>query len=164
MESATVDISPAPSTRGFKGVLSKARRGGKDNSSTTSINGTDNSSEANGIRSSIESIQENARPGQQPGEDGVTTSKPRKLSKILGRLKRKKKTHDGLDDQPGEEEEDDDDVEDDGRGRSISEATTTSTILRGTTNSRSRIMRDGDGNKDEDEGSSPITYATDHES
>lgn len=160
MESAPVDVSPAPSTRGFKGVLSKARRGGKDNSSTPSINGTETSSEANGIRSSIESSQENSRAGRQSLEDGASISKPRKLSKmILGRLRRKKPSQDGVGDQQGEEEEEEeaDEVDDDRRGRSISEVATTSITLQPTTNSRSQSLQDGDG------GSSPIPHATDDE-
>ena len=166
MESAAVDVSPAPSTRGFKGVLSKARRGGKDNSSTPSINGTDNGSEANGIRSSIESSQENGRAGRQSLEDGASISKPRKLSKIiLRRLRRKKPSQDGEGDQQGEEEEEDeaDDVDDDRRGRSISEVATTSTTLQPTTSSRSQSLRDGGRGEHEDGGSSPIPHATDDE-
>ena len=158
MESTAADTSPATSTRGFKGVFSKARRSGKDNSSTTSINGTDNSSEANGIRSSVDSVRENGRAARQSSEDGTTTTKARKLSKLIpGRLRRKKNNQDGVD-RPGEEEEND--VEDGERGRSISQEAPMSTILKATANSR---RSDGDVNRNEDGDSSLSTHNTEYD-
>jgi hypothetical protein len=55
----------APSSKGLKGVLAKARRGLKDNSSTLSVNSTDNSSSSHGgIRSSIDSKVESSNHAQ----------------------------------------------------------------------------------------------------
>lgn len=133
MESAASEVSPPPSGRGLKSVLAKARRGGKDSSSTPSNNGTDNSSEGHGIRSSIESIRERARTSRESSiDDGmVTTSKSHPLSKLIpGRIKKRLKKYGGTErEEESEEQGEEGDQEEDGRGRSISDQAATSTNL-----------------------------------
>lgn len=131
METAASEVSPPPSGRGLKGVLAKARRGGKDSSSTPSNNGTDNnSSEGHGIRSSIESIRERARTSRESSiDDGtVTTSKSHPLSKLIpGRIKKRLKKYGGSErEEESEEQGEEGDQEEDGRGRSISDQAATS--------------------------------------
>lgn len=130
METAASEVSPPPSGRGLKGVLAKARRGGKDSASTPSNNGTDNSSESHGIRSSLESIRERARTSRESSiDDGtLTTSKSHSLSKLIpGRIKKRLKKHGGTEREEGSEEQaEEGDQEEDGRGRSISDQAATS--------------------------------------
>lgn len=96
MESAAKETSPAPSSKGLKSVLTKARRGLKDNSSTLSVNGTDTSSNSHGgLRSSIDSTVEKLKPrtsadtsqneGDKSGSSGIA-----KLISSRSRKKRKK--------------------------------------------------------------------------
>lgn len=142
METAAAEVSPSPSGRGLKGVLAKARRGGKDSSSVPSNNGTDNSSESHVIRSSLESIRERARTSRESSiDDGtVVTSKSHSLSKLLpGRLKKRLKKHGATDrEEEPEEQGEDGDQEEDGRGRSISDQAATSADPRRSTPTGSR--------------------------
>ncbi|KAI4243428.1 MAG: hypothetical protein L6R42_010751, partial [Xanthoria sp. 1 TBL-2021] len=55
MDGQAKEVSPAPSTRGLKSVLSKARRGSKKNASKISVNGPENS---DSVRSSIDSSRD----------------------------------------------------------------------------------------------------------
>lgn len=153
MESPAAETSPATSGLGFKGMFSKARRGGKDTSSTPSINGTDNSSEGHGVRSSIDSVRDKLRPSRESSiDDGTIVSKPRKLSKLIpGRMKRKKKKNqEGEDDQQDDEDGQDDHVE--------QPATSTQPRPQPNTGRRSQSTLGGDGD------SSLITYDSDTES
>lgn len=155
MEATSVDVSPAPSGRSSKAALSRENRGTKDTFSIPSTNGTEYSSETNGMRSSIESSQGNLQTSWQPSADGITTTKTRKLSKLIpGRLKKKKKT---------DQHEGEGDAEADGRGRSIGQAAITSTSLRPTRNSRSQNTLDRADEGDEGEGGSPVVYDSDNE-
>lgn len=80
MESAAIE----PSRRGLRAALAKARRSGKDTSSTPSINGTDNSSEGHGIRTSIDSTRDQSGGSRKSSvDDGTTLSKTRKLTNKL---------------------------------------------------------------------------------
>lgn len=102
MDTSPTEASPVQSTRGFKGVLAKARRGGKDTASSTSFfNGTDNnSSDSHGIRSSVESLQalEKDRASKESSiDDGTTTTKSRTLAKLIpARIKKKLKKQGSL--------------------------------------------------------------------
>lgn len=142
METAAAEVSPSPSGRGLKGVLAKARRGGKDSSSVPSNNGTDNSSESHGIRSSLESIREKVRTSRESSiDDGtVVTSKSHSLSKLLpGRIKRRLKKLGATDrEEESEERGEDGGQEEDGRGRSISDQAATSADPRRSTPTGSR--------------------------
>lgn len=102
MDTSPTEASPVQSTRGFKGVLAKARRGGKDTASSPSFfNGTDNnSSDSHGIRSSVESLQalEKDRASRESSiDDGTTMTKSRTLAKLIpARIKKKLKKQGGL--------------------------------------------------------------------
>ena len=104
------EASPAPSERGLKGVLAKARRSRKDNSSTTSINGTDNSNDGHGIRDSVDSLLDKALPSRHSSidDDGRSTAAD-KLSKLVPHRIRKMRERKEAEQQEGDEE----------RGRSI---------------------------------------------
>ena len=139
MDTATAEVPPESSGLGFKSVLTKARRGGKDTSSTPSINGTENSSDSHAIRSSIESVKEKIRASRESSiNDGTTTtSKSQRLSKLIPvRIKKKLKKSrvlewdeeperqgqgEGVGEQLGER-----DQEEDERGRSIIDQAATS--------------------------------------
>ncbi len=89
---ASEEASPAPSERGLKGVLAKARRSRMDNSSTPSVNGTDNSSEGHGIRNSVDSLLDKALPSRHPSIDGGKPTASDKLSKLVpARIKKKRR-------------------------------------------------------------------------
>ncbi len=113
MESVATEISPTRSTKGLKGVLTKARRGRKDNPATLSINGGDSSSIRSGFRSSTDSTVEKLRSqtteetGHHDGDD-LGHSRITKL--IPGRLRKKRRKA-----REGEEQ----DQEEATRGRSI---------------------------------------------
>lgn len=129
METAASGVSPPPSGRGLKGVLAKARRGGKDGSSTPSNNGTENSSEGRGVRSSLDSIRDKVRTSRGSSiDDGtVSTSKSHSLSKLIpGRIKKRLKKHGGTEREESEEQGEEGDQDEDGRGRSISDQAATS--------------------------------------
>ena len=146
METATVDVSPAPSGRGLKGVLAKARRAGKDTSSTTSVNGTDNSSDSHRLRSSIDSTRDRARTSRESSiDDGTTTaSNTRKLSKLIpGRIKQKLKKKGGAEREGELEEQEEEEDQDDGRGRRTSDQAATSADLTRSAGSRSQSTLGG---------------------
>ena len=91
MEPPIPETSPPPSARGLKGVLAKARRNLKDNSSTTSVNGPDGSG---GLRSSIDSTAEKlrARSGGDNGRDDGENPGSAGLSALIpGRIKKRRK-------------------------------------------------------------------------
>lgn len=120
MDTSPTEASPVQSTRGFKGVLAKARRGGKDTASSPSFfNGMDNnSSDSHGIiRSSVESLQalEKDRASRESSiDDGTTMTKSRTLAKLIpARIKKKLKKQGG----PEREEEQGEDEHVDGRAR-----------------------------------------------
>lgn len=129
METTASEVSPPPSGRGLKGVLAKARRGGKDSIVSLSNNGVDNGSENHGIRSSLESISGKVRTSRGSSiDDGtVTTSKSHPLSKLIpSRIKKKLKKHGTTErDEESEEQGEDGDQEEDGRGRSIGDQAAT---------------------------------------
>jgi len=142
MDPTTKEPSPAPSmsaqsTKGFKGVIAKARLGRKDNSSTTALNGTEDSSDNNGVRNSVDSLLDKARGSRGSSDDGLPPG-PSNLSKLIpGRVKRKKKEREEAEQAQREAE--------DGRGRSIEDqaataAIPTSPLIR----SRSTLEDDGD--------------------
>ena len=85
MDPSAADTSPTPSARGFKAVLTKARRPGKDNNSPTpSVNSTNYSSEGHGLRSSVESSRDKPRVFPRfSADDGPASPKHRKLSKLI---------------------------------------------------------------------------------
>lgn len=121
MDTSPTEASPVQSTRGFKGVLAKARRGGKDTASSPSFfNGMDNNnSDSHGIiRSSVESLQalEKDRASRESSiDDGTTMTKSRTLAKLIpARIKKKLKKQGG----PEREEEQGED-ELDGHGNAI---------------------------------------------
>lgn len=108
-QSASKEASPAPSERGLKGVLAKARRSRMDNSSTPSVNGTDNSSEGRGIRNSIDSLLDKALPSRHPSVDDGKPTAGDKLSKLVpARIKKKRRERKEAEEQQEQE-----------RGRSI---------------------------------------------
>lgn len=134
MEGAAAEVSPEPAGRGLKSILTKARRGEKDPSSRTSIDGTDNSSETHGVRSSIDSVRGRIRASRESSIDGGTTTtiKSRTLSKLIpARIKKKLKKPEERDEQEegkgGEaEERTGEQGQDDGRGRRITDQPATS--------------------------------------
>ncbi len=106
------EASPASSERGLKGVLAKARRSRKDNSSTPSVNGTDNSSEGQGIRNSVDSLLDKALPSRHSSIDDEKSSAGDKLSKLIpARIQKKRRERKEAEQQQQYEE----------RGRSISD-------------------------------------------
>jgi hypothetical protein len=134
MEASAADTSPTPSGRGFKGVLAKARQPG--NSSTPSFNGTDNSSEGHGLRYSIDSVGEKLLVSRQSSiDDGSTSTKSRKLSKLIPKRILNKVGNHGATGEPRREGEEA--GEGDPRGRTtVGQA---GTLMR----SRSALGRDG---------------------
>lgn len=124
MDTSPTEGSPAQSTRGLKGVLAKARRGGKDTVSSPSFfNGMDNnSSDSHGIiRSSVESLQalEKDRASRESSiDDGTTVTKSRTLAKLIpARIKKKLKKQGG----PEREDEQGEDEHVDGHGNAITD-------------------------------------------
>lgn len=135
MEPSAADTSPTPSARGFKAVLTKARRPGKDNnSSTPSVNSINYSSEGHGLRSSIESVGDKLRAGRRSSiDDGPASSKARKLSKLIPkRMLKKVGNH-------GEREAEEPSYEGDRQGQNIVGRPTLST------RSQSTLGQDGGG-------------------
>ena len=110
-QSASKEASPAPSERGLKGVLAKARRSRQDNSSTTSISGTDNGSDGHGIRNSVDSLLDKALPIRHSSvDDDEKSTAADKLSKLIpARIKKKRRERKEVERQQDDEE----------RGRSI---------------------------------------------
>lgn len=128
MDASPTEASPVQSTRGFKGVLAKARRGKDTASSTSFFSGTDNNnSDSHGIiRSSAESLQilEKDRASRESSiDDGTTMTKSRTLAKLIpARIKKKLKNQGGQ-----EREEDRGEAEEgehvDGHGNAITDPT-----------------------------------------
>ena len=107
---ASKEASPAPSERGLKGMLAKARRSRKDNSSTTSVNGTDNSSEIHGVRNSVDSLLDKALPSRHSSLDDGKSTAGDKLAKLVpSRIKKKRRERKEAEQQQYEED----------RGRSL---------------------------------------------
>ncbi|KAL8940378.1 MAG: hypothetical protein Q9216_002849 [Gyalolechia sp. 2 TL-2023] len=114
MEGDTKDVSPEPSTRRLKSVLTKARNG-KKNTSKVSIN--DESSDSHGIRSSIDSSMDIFRASRGSSlDDSFSTKNSSAMSKLIpNRIQKKRKERKASKIAAKEEEE----AEDNGRGRSI---------------------------------------------
>lgn len=156
MESVTQETSPAPLSKGLKSVLRKARHGRKDNASTLSVNGTDNSSSSHvGIRSSIDSTVEKLKShvtedsGHNDGDDSGTG----RISKLIpGRIRKKRRKAREAAEQEQEEAN---------RGRSIGGRPINGDIV---DNDVSEATGEGQSPIDDDDGgSSLITYDSDPE-
>ncbi|KAL9600700.1 MAG: hypothetical protein Q9219_003030 [cf. Caloplaca sp. 3 TL-2023] len=154
MEGDTKEVSPEPSTRGLKGVLSKARRGGKNNASKVSIN--DNSSDSHGIRSSIDSAQDRFRASRGSSiDDAFPTKTSTGISKLVpNRIQKKRKERKAAKLSAKEEDE----AEVDPRGRSISEqAATAAAPTPQSSRSRSTLAEEGSLLTNVSEGESPLS-------
>ena len=123
MESEAAEASPDLSQHGFKGILSKARNKSKANDSKVSINGTDNSSDSHGIRSSIDSARDKLRASRTSSLDDGLPANNSSMSKLIPKRIQKKRKERKEAKQAAKQEET---QEDDGRGRSISEQAATS--------------------------------------
>ena len=138
------DVSPAPSTsapssKGFKGVIAKARLGRKDDASTTSLNGSDES-ERGGIRTSVDSLMDKARDGGRSSVDDGRPSGPSSLSKFIpGRAKKKRRRREEA------EQLQQDSAEGRGRGRSADDQPATAAESRTKAGNESRMMPGEDG-------------------
>jgi len=145
MEGLAKETSPAPSTstgtRGFKGIVAKARLGrDKDrNESTLSLNGSDEG-EQSGVRHSVDSLTDKVRDGRKSSvdNDGLPSG-PSALSKLVpGRVKKKRRKREEAEQQQQEEL--------DGRGRSIGDQTATAAVPRKLSKeNRSQSTLDEDG-------------------
>ncbi|KAL6718756.1 hypothetical protein ACLMJK_002990 [Lecanora helva] len=97
MESPAKELSPspsaAPSTKGFKGVVAKARLGRNKDESTPSLNGSDEGSDPKGIRHSVDSLIDKARDGRKTSvDDEGLPPAPSNFSKLVpGRVKKKRR-------------------------------------------------------------------------
>ena len=145
MDVPAKELSPAPSTapsttKGFKGVVAKARLGRNKDESTTSLNGSDESNEISGIRHSVDSLIDKARDSRKSSldEDGLPPG-PSKVSKLIpGRAKKKRRKREEAEQLQQELAE--------GRGRSIADQTATSAEPRKSSKdnrSRSTLGEDG---------------------
>lgn len=159
MESVAQETSPAPSAKGLKGVLTKARRGrkDKDNGSTLSVNGTDNSGSSShgGIRSSIDSAVDKLKShsAEDTGQKGEDDSEHGRIGKLLpGRIRKKRRKAPEATEQEKEEAS---------RGRSIGEKP--SNAATGNLGA-SDAGADNQSSLDNDGGSSLITYDSDPDS
>lgn len=137
MDSDTKEASPEPSRRGLKSVLNKARRGGKANGSTASINGPDT------VRSSIDSSQDKllASRGSSVDDDASRDTSSNMSKLIPNRIQKKRQERRAAKQAAKEEAEAQEAREDQARGRSISEqaATAAAPLNR----SRSSLAEDG---------------------
>ncbi|MCJ1389055.1 hypothetical protein MMC18_001909 [Xylographa bjoerkii] len=87
---ASGEVSPAPSGRGLKGMLAKARRNKLDNSSTTSFPTSEGSNESHGIRDSMDSALEKIKNAARKDNDPSDTSGGVSIAKLIpGTRKRK---------------------------------------------------------------------------
>ncbi len=156
MDSVTQETSPARSSKGLKSVLRKARTGRKDNSSTLSVNGTDNSSSSlGGIRSSIDSTVEKLKShvtedsAHNNGDDAGLG----RISKLIpGRIRKKRRKAREAAEQEQEEAN---------RGRTIGDKP-----INGDLGDNNASETTGEGQSpidDDDGGSSLITYDSDPE-
>lgn len=126
MDTSPTEASPVQSTRGFKGVLAKARRGKDTASSPPFFDGTDNnSSDSHGIRSSVESLQalEKDRASRESSiDDGTTMTKSRTLAKLIpARIKKKLKKQGGLEREEEQVEDGEEGEHVDGHGNKITD-------------------------------------------
>ena len=123
MDIPTKELSPspsaAPSTKGFKGVVAKARLGRNKDDSTPSLNGSDESSEPAGIRHSVDSLIDKARDSRTSSlDDSGLPPPPGNLSKLIpGRAKKKRRKREEAEQLQQELAE--------GRGRSVEDQTAT---------------------------------------
>ena len=140
------DLSPAPSasgapSKGIKSVLAKARLGRKENPSTASLNGSDES-EISGLRNSVDG-------GRSSVDDGLPAG-PSGLSKLIpGRIKKKRRKREEAEQLQQELVE--------GRGRSADDQTATAAVAR-------RESVNGSGTTLGEENGSLITVESDIES
>ena len=151
MESEAKESSQSPSGHRLKNVLSKARRGRKDdNASTVSVVPTENSSDGNGpsVRNSIDSVTRASR--QSSLDDGSGGATLKKL--IPGRAKRKRKKREAAEAAERQQVE-----EEGGRGRDINDQAATAAMKPVAVNRSHSTLDDG-------EGSSLITVDSDAES
>lgn len=136
------DRSPAPSSsglpaKGLKGVIAKARLGRTDSSSAVSLNGTDES-ERTGLRDSVESVEKARDAGRSSIDDGLTTSGPKALSKLIpSRIKKKRKKREEAEQLQQELAED--------RGRSADAQVATAAGAEAQSGSESRTTLEEDG-------------------
>ena len=140
-QSPVKDTSPAPSTasKGLKGVMAKARLGRKEDASTVSMTGTEDSGERNGLRNSVDSLIRNStRSSTDEGQPSGTAKLKSKL--IPKRIKRKLEEKDQVEKQLQADEED-------ARGRSVEDQTATSAERPYPSMNRSRsTLGDEEGN------------------
>ena len=155
MDSVTQETSPARSSKGLKSVLRKARPGRKDNGSTLSVIGTDNSSSSRGgIRSSIDSTVEKLKShgtddsNHNDGDDSGTG----RISKLIPARIRKKRRK--AREATGQEQEEAN------RGRSIGDRPVKGDA---SDHDTTEITGEGQSAEDDDGGSSLITYDSDPE-
>lgn len=148
MDGGSSEVSPEPSSRGLKGVLSKARRAGK-NASVVSIN--DTSSDSHGIRSSLDSSQYRASRGSSL-DDGRSINNSGAMSKLIPKGIQKKRRERKAAKQAAKE--DDEAQEGDGRGRSISEQAATAAASLPPSRSRSTLAETGSLLTNDSEGES----------
>ena len=134
------EFSPAPSIagpppKGLKGVLAKARLGRKDDASTASLNGSDES-EKSGLRNSVDSVDKPGDGGRSGIDDGLPPG-PSGLSKLIpGRAKKKRRRREEAEQLQQELAE--------GRGRSADDQTATAeTKVRAGNESRTTLGEDG---------------------
>lgn len=144
MDGQAQETSPAPSTstgtRGFKGLVAKARLGrDKDrDGSAVSLNGSDDG-EPSGVRNSVDSLAERVRDsGRSSVDEHGLPSGPSALSKFVpGRAKKKRRKREEAEQQQQEWE---------GRGRSVEDQTATAAVpgvLPKDNASRSTLDEDG---------------------
>ncbi|KAL8826084.1 MAG: hypothetical protein Q9191_004015 [Dirinaria sp. TL-2023a] len=151
MESEAKESSQSPSGHRLKNVLSKTRRGRRDdNASTLSVVPTENSSDGNGrsVRSSLDSLRRASR--QSSLDDGSGGASLKKL--IPGRAKRKRKKREAVEAAERQQLE-----EEGGRGRDTNDQAATAAMRRAAVNRSHSTLDDG-------EGSSLITVDSEAES
>ncbi|KAL8636871.1 MAG: hypothetical protein Q9228_005789 [Teloschistes exilis] len=157
MDSDTKEVSPEPSRRGLKSVLSKARRGGKTNGSTVSINGADTGNDSHGIRSSIDSSQDKLRASRGSSlDDDASINPSSNMSKLIPNRIQKKRQERRAAKQAAKEEADAQEArEDQARGRSITDqaATAAATLNR----SRSSLAEEGSLMTNDSDAESPLS-------
>lgn len=145
MDGPAQETSPAPSTstgtRGFKGLVAKARLGrDKDrDGSNASLNGSDEG-EQTGVRNSVDSLVERVRDSRRSSVDehGLPSG-PSALSKFVpGRAKKKRRKREEAEQQQQELDE---------RGRSVENQTATAAfpvVSSKDNTSRSTLDEDGE--------------------
>ena len=123
MDALSKEVSPSPSTsaatstKGFKGMVAKARLNRNKDESTASINGSDDgSTEQSDIRNSIDSLVDKVRKPSLD-ENGLPSG-PSNLSKLIpGRVKKKRRKRQEAEELQQELA--------DGRGRSVDDQAAT---------------------------------------